>query len=112
MTVSQVLPYIIPIRSMLVEFAAGTVKNVVLRQYLVDDIVKKYLTFWGEANFLVHKMKNVAFSHSFSLIIPIMSMLVEFPAGRAKNRVLRCYFVEDSVEKYLIFLLKTNFSSL
>ena len=30
---------------MIVEFAAGRAKNVVLRHYLVDDIVKKYLFF-------------------------------------------------------------------
>ena len=78
---------------MIVEFAAGRAKNVVLRHYLVDDIVKKYLFFLRKSHFRPLKIKNVGFFQVFPSIIPIRSMLVEFAPGTMKNEVWGLYSV-------------------
>ena len=58
---SQGLLLTIPLRCMLVEFAAGRAKNVVLRHYLVDDSVKKYSFFCEKLIFDHLKLKMCHF---------------------------------------------------
>ena len=54
---------------MLVEFAAGRAKNVIVKHNFID------------------KIKNVAFLQDFPFTTPLRSMLVEFAPGTVKNKV-------------------------
>ena len=88
------LPFTTPLRCMLVDFAAGRAKNVIVKHNFVDGNVEKYLIFLPETHLLNLKIKNVAFLHEFPFTTPLRSMLVEFAPDRVKNEVWGQYFVQ------------------
>ena len=80
-------PFTTPLRWMLIEFAAGRAKNVIVKHNFIDGNVEKYIIFLRETHLLHLKIKNVAFLHDFPFTTPLRSMLVEFAPGTVKNKV-------------------------